>query len=149
MNHMFCFQCEQTAGGIVCTKVGVCSKKPEVAHKHDQLVSALIGLARAAKGKSPGKKTDEIVMQSLFATLTNVDFDPVRIDEFREQVEREKQKLGGAEDFNPDTLFHGETDIVSLRSTLIFGLKGMAAYAWHPTCSVKMTLRSPHGSIKV
>ena len=131
MADMFCFQCEQTAGGTGCTKVGVCSKKPEVAHKQDQLVSALIGLARAAKGKSPGKKTDELVMQSLFATLTNVDFDPVRIDEFREQVEAEKQKLGGAEDFNPDTLFHGETDIVSLRSTLIFGLKGMAAYAWH------------------
>jgi len=71
------------------------------------------------------------VMQSLFATLTNVDFDPVRIDEFREQVEAEKQRLGGAEDFNPDTLFHGETDIVSLRSTLIFGLEGMAAYALH------------------
>ena len=127
----YCFQCEQTAGGTGCTKVGVCSKKPEVAHKQDQLISALIGLARAAKGKSPGKKTDELVMQSLFATLTNVDFDPVRIDEFREQVEAEKQKLGGAEDFNPDTLFHGETDIVSLRSTLIFGLKGMAAYALH------------------
>ena len=131
MADMFCFQCEQTAGGTGCTKVGVCSKKPEVAHKQDQLISALIGLARAAKGKSPGKKTDELVMQSLFATLTNVDFDPVRIDEFREQVEAEKQKLGGAEDFNPDTLFHGETDIVSLRSTLIFGLKGMAAYALH------------------
>jgi len=131
MADMFCFQCEQTAGGTECTKVGVCSKKPEVAHKQDQLISALIGLARAAKGKSPGKKTDELVMQSLFATLTNVDFDPVRIDEFREQVEAEKQRLGGAEDFNPDTLFHGETDIVSLRSTLIFGLEGMAAYALH------------------
>ena len=131
MADMFCFQCEQTAGGTGCTKVGVCSKKPEVAHKQDRLISALIGLARAAKGKSPGKKTDAIVMQSLFATLTNVDFDLVRIDEFREMVEKEKQKLGGAEDYDPDKLFHGETDIVSLRSTLIFGLKGMAAYAWH------------------
>ena len=131
MTDMFCFQCEQTAGGTGCTKIGVCSKKPDVARKHDQLVSALIGLARAANGKSPGEKTDEIVMQSLFVTLTNVDFDPVRIDEFKALVETEKQKLGGAEDFNPDELFHGETDIVSLRSTLIFGLKGMAAYALH------------------
>jgi len=47
--------------------------------------------------------------------------DNPRIDEFREQVETEKLKLGGAEDFNPGTLFHGETDIVSLRSILIFG----------------------------
>jgi hydroxylamine reductase len=131
MTEMFCFQCEQTAGGTGCTKIGVCSKKPEVANKHDQLVSALIGLARASRGQSPGKKTDELVMQSLFATLTNVDFDPVRIDEYREQVEAEKQKLGGADDFDPDALFHGDTDIVSLRSTLIFGLKGMSAYALH------------------
>ena len=131
MNEMFCFQCEQTVGGTGCTKVGVCSKKPEVANKQDQLISALIGLARAAKGKSAGKKTDEIVMQSLFATLTNVDFDPVRIDEYMKRVKEEKQRLGGAEDFVPENLFHGETDIVSLRSTLIFGMKGMAAYAWH------------------
>jgi hydroxylamine reductase len=47
------------------------------------------------------------------------------------RVKEEKQRLGGAEDFVPVNLFHGETDIVSLRSTLIFGMKGMAAYAWH------------------
>lgn len=131
MAGMFCFQCEQTVGGVGCTKVGVCNKNAEVAHKQDQLVAALIGLARAAKGRSPGEKTDEIVMQSLFATLTNVNFDPVRIDEFIGIVEKEKQRLGGAGDFDADKLFHGETDIASLRSTLIFGLKGMAAYAWH------------------
>jgi len=50
MTDMFCFQCEQTAGGTGCTKVGVCGKKPEVAHKHDELVCALVGLARAAEG---------------------------------------------------------------------------------------------------
>jgi hydroxylamine reductase len=131
MAEMFCFQCEQTVGGTGCTKIGVCSKKPEVARKQDQLVAALIGLARASKGKSPGKRADTLVMESLFATLTNVDFDPARIDEFREQVEKEKAKLGGADDFDPDKLFHGDTDIVSLRSTLLFGIKGMAAYALH------------------
>ena len=55
MTEMFCFQCEQTAGGTGCTKVGVCGKKPEVAQKQDELTGALIGLARAAKGKTPGK----------------------------------------------------------------------------------------------
>jgi hydroxylamine reductase len=129
LTDMFCFQCNRLPEEG-CTKVGVCSK-PEVANKHDQLVSALIGLARVAKGKSPGVRTDEIVMQSLFATVTNVDFDPVRIDDFREKVEAEKQKLSEADDFDPAKLFHGETDIVSLRSTLLFGLDGMAAYAWH------------------
>jgi hydroxylamine reductase len=90
-----------------------------------------VGLARAAEGKTPGRQVDELMMQGLFATLTNVNFDPNRIDELKQQVEAEKTKLGGAEDFDPDTLFHGDTDVVSLRSTLLFGLRGMAAYAWH------------------
>ncbi len=131
MTEMFCFQCEQTAGGTGCTKVGVCGKKPEVARKQDELISALIGLGRAARGKSPGRNADELVMQGLFATLTNVDFDAERIEAYRSQVEAEKARIGGAEDFDPDKLFHGDTDTVSLRSTLLFGMKGMAAYAWH------------------
>lgn len=131
MTDMFCFQCEQTAGGTGCTKVGVCGKKPEVARKHDELICALIGLARAAEGKTPGIKADELMMQGLFATLTNVNFDPARIEDLKRQVDAEKIKLGGAKDFDPDVLFHGDTDVVSLRSTLLFGLRGMAAYAWH------------------
>lgn len=55
MSDMFCFQCEQTAGGKGCTKVGVCGKKPEVAGKQDELTCALIGLARAAANKTPHK----------------------------------------------------------------------------------------------
>ncbi len=131
MSEMFCFQCEQTAQGTGCTKVGVCGKKPEVAKKHDELTAALIGLARAAKGKSHGKATDDLMMQGLFATLTNVNFDPARIDDLKKQVEDEKKKLGDAKDYDPDKLFHGDTDVVSLRSTLLFGIRGMAAYAWH------------------
>ena len=131
MTEMFCFQCEQTAGGTGCTKVGVCGKKPEVAGRHDRLICALVGLARAAEGKKPGKAAEELMMQGLFATLTNVNFDPARIDEFIARAEAEKAKLGGAEDFKPQNLFHGETDTVSLRATLLFGMRGMAAYAWH------------------
>ena len=56
MTEMFCFQCEQTAGGTGCTKIGVCGKKPEVADKQDQLVSALIGLARAAQREITGEE---------------------------------------------------------------------------------------------
>jgi len=111
--------------------VGVCGKKPEVARKHDELTSALVGLARAATGRTPGRKADELVMQGLFATLTNTDFDPDRIEELKQQVQAEKEALGGAEDSDPDALFHGDADVVSLRSTLLFGLRGMAAYAWH------------------
>ncbi len=131
MADMFCFQCEQTAGGKGCTRLGVCGKTPELAGKHNELTAALIGLARAAQGKTPGKKANELVMQGLFATVTNVNFDPKRIEELKNQVQAEKVRLGGAADYKADELFIGEQDIVSLRSTLLFGLRGMAAYAWH------------------
>jgi hydroxylamine reductase len=128
---MFCFQCEQTAGGKGCVKSGVCGKKPDVAKKHDELTCALIGLARAAEDKTPSEKADKLVMQGLFATVTNVNFDPDRIDELIKLVEEEKEKLGSAEDFAVEDLWTQDTDVVSLRSTLLFGMRGMAAYAWH------------------
>src|ERR1039458_2833343 len=132
MPNMFCYQCEQAAGAKGCTSVGVCGKGPDVANKQDELTAALIKLGRAAsKGKKPDKKTDELVMQSLFATLTNVNFDPARIDELKAQVETAAAKLGLAETFKAGDLWQGNPDLVSLRSTLLFGLRGMAAYAWH------------------
>jgi hydroxylamine reductase len=132
MTEMFCFQCEQTAAGKGCTKVGVCGKKPEVAKKHDELTCALVGLARAAAGKTPGKAANELIMQSLFATVTNVNFDGARIEEFIKLVKAETAKLDpNAQDFPVDTLWTGDEDIVSLRSTLLLGIRGMAAYAWH------------------
>ena len=131
MTEMLCFQCEQTAGGTGCTKVGVCGKQAEIANKQNELACALVGLARATEGKTPGKNADELMMQGLFAMVTNVNFDPERIDVMKQQVKTEKNKLGGAQDLEPESLFHGDTDIVSLRSTLLFGLRGMAAYAWH------------------
>lgn len=132
MSEMFCFQCEQTAGGRGCTKMGVCGKNPNVSAKQDELTCALIGLARAATGKEPGKKAFELMMRGLFATVTNVNFDEAEIDAILKEIKAEKEKLGGADDFPAELLFRGdEEDIVSLRSTLLFGLRGMAAYAWH------------------
>jgi hydroxylamine reductase len=131
MEGMFCFQCEQTAGGKGCTRQGVCGKQPETANSHDALMGALIGLARAAQGKKYGREAKEIMMQGLFAVITNVNFDTPRIEEYIRIAQTEKEKLGGAEDFNGYDLFHGDTDAVSLRSTLLLGLRGMAAYAWH------------------
>jgi len=132
MSQMFCFQCEQTAGGKGCTVSGVCGKKPEVANKQDELTGALIGLARAAAGKTPGKAADKIMLQGLFATVTNVNFDPARIDAMIAAARAEKNKLdAAATDFPAADLWAGNEDIVSLRSTLLLGLRGMAAYAWH------------------
>jgi hydroxylamine reductase len=128
---MFCFQCEQTAGGKGCTKLGVCSKTPEVSAKQDELTAALIALARAAEKKPATRRTDELMMQGLFATVTNVNFDAARIVGLIQEVQHEKERLGGAANYDAARLFTGDQDIVSLRSTLLFGLRGMAAYAWH------------------
>ena len=127
---MFCFQCEQTAGGKACTKMGVCGKTPEVSNKQDELTCALVGLARAAKDKSSAE-ADRLMMEGLFATVTNVNFDGNRIDALKARVEAEKNRLGGAENLRLKDLWTGDEDIVSLRSTLLLGLRGMAAYAWH------------------
>ncbi|MEN6390084.1 MAG: hydroxylamine reductase [Syntrophomonas sp.] len=131
MSEMFCFQCEQTAGGKGCVKIGTCGKQPELSYKQDVLTGALIGLARAAEGKTPGKSADQVMIEGLFATLTNVNFDPARIDAYVEMVHAEKEKLGGAEDYAADALWSGDPDVVSLRSTLLLGVRGMAAYALH------------------
>jgi len=128
---MFCFQCEQTAGGKGCTKVGVCGKTPEVANKQDALTCSLIGLARAASAGKPSEKAVELMIDGLFATVTNVNFDSGRIDELRWEIEDEKYKLGWAENLPEADLWKGDPDIVSLRSTLLLGIRGMAAYAHH------------------
>ncbi|MCE5328999.1 hydroxylamine reductase [bacterium] len=131
MGDMFCFQCEQTTGGKGCLKTGVCGKKPETANRQDELTCALIGLARAALKKRASGKADELMMQGLFATITNVNFDSERIGELIMEVQKEKNNLGGADDFSTEELWAGDEDIMSLRSTLLFGMRGMAAYAWH------------------
>jgi len=132
MENMFCFQCEQTAGGKGCTVSGVCGKKPETAKKQDELTCALINLAEAADGKKTSEVTDELVLKSLFATVTNVNFDSGRIQELIDEANKQIGALGGAGgNCVPESLFKGDTDTISLRSTLLFGMRGMAAYAWH------------------
>ncbi|VBB05174.1 prismane alpha-bundle [Lucifera butyrica] len=132
MSDMFCFQCEQTAGGKGCTKIGVCGKKPEVANKQDELTCALIGLARAAAHGTPDAAVNELMLQGLFTTVTNVSFDTVPTDALIGRIHAEKEKLDRqAQDFPVAELWSGNEDIVSLRSTLLLGLRGMAAYALH------------------
>jgi len=80
---MFCYQCEQTAKGAGCTVQGVCGKRPEVAALQDLLVYATKGLAQYAhQARQLGAKDHEIdvfVLEALFSTVTNVDFDPERL----------------------------------------------------------------------
>lgn len=130
MPEMFCFQCQQTAGNKGCVRTGVCGKQPETANLQDELVCELIRLAEAAEGKGRTAEADRLLMDGLFTTLTNVNFDNDAIRRFISRVKAEQKALGGW-DGEVIELWKGETDLVSLRSTLLFGLKGMAAYAHH------------------
>ncbi|MEI6602123.1 MAG: hydroxylamine reductase [Clostridia bacterium] len=128
---MFCFQCEQTAGGKGCTKVGVCGKQPEVANMQDALTASTIEFARAAEGKCPSKEALKLMLESLFTTVTNVSFNVVDEDNLRQKIEAETMEIGGGATFEAKDLWTGDPDIISLRSTLLLGLRGMAAYAYH------------------
>ena len=133
MSEMFCFQCQQTAGGSGCVRTGVCGKQPETANLQDGLVCRLIRLAELCEEQNQRpKEVTRLLADGLFTTLTNVNFDNEAIRAFTERVEQQLHRLGGfAAGEDPGWLWQGETDTVSLRSTLLFGLKGMAAYAHH------------------
>lgn len=129
MENMFCFQCEQTAGGKGCTgKAGVCGKPADTSNLQDKLTGALIGLARIAEGAKTDKKVDRLVIEALFATLTNVDFNSGHIEELIKKVE---EVGGNAENFDMNGLWKENEDVRSLKSLILFGIKGIAAYAFH------------------
>lgn len=138
MNHkMFCFQCEQTAGCSGCTGAsGVCGKKADTAELQDKLTGALIGLARATFGNeyNVSASTDKITMEGLFTTITNVNFNNETISKMIQRVEEEKKKLsscGKTDDYDMKNLWNTDEDIRSLKSLILFGIRGMAAYAYH------------------
>ena len=104
-----------------------------------------MGLARAAEGKNTERRTDDLMMQGLFATITNVNFDAARIEELIADVQSAKATLGDAADLDPSTLWKGDPDLVSLRSLLLLGLRGIA-YAWHAAAWATAMKKSPPGS---
>jgi len=96
---MFCYQCEQTAKGTGCTSFGVCGKDPETAALQDLLVYAVQGIAMFGKrARDLGVKDREIdvfLLEALFTTVTNVDFDPERIKVFLQRAYELKEKAKG------------------------------------------------------
>ena len=92
---MFCFQCEQTAGCTGCTgNAGVCGKKADTSKLQDELTGALIGLARAIDGTAAiSKETAQVIIEGLFTTVTNVNFDDVSIENMIQKVRAEKDAL--------------------------------------------------------
>ncbi len=142
---MFCYQCEQTAACKGCTgKMGVCGKKEDTAQLQDELTGALIGLAKATDGNEHLINADatSVIISSLFATLTNVNFDNESLQALYDQVEQEKKKMvpdcfacaspcGKSDHYDMEKLWKADEDIRSLKSLILFGIRGLAAYAYH------------------
>jgi len=144
MDKMFCFQCEQTAGCTGCTgKAGVCGKTADVAKLQDELTGALIGLSRAANNAPDvNDGTWRLIIEGLFTTITNVSFNEKTLRELIDRVHKEKARLvpncsdcasacGRTDDCDINDIWNAQEDIRSLKSLILFGVRGMAAYAHH------------------
>ncbi len=132
-NKMFCFQCEQTAGCTGCTgNAGVCGKTADIAHLQDELTGALIGLARAVKDQtSVDSSVWELMIEGLFTTVTNVNFNKETISQLIKLIHEKAASYASAEDYDMNLLWNDNEDIRSLKSLILFGIRGMAAYAHH------------------
>ena len=162
--NMFCFQCQETLGNKGCTKVGVCGKPPLVANLQDLLIYSLKGISWLnLKAREKGineETTDRFLLEGLFSTVTNVNFDQeFFLERIREAVAlREKLKSGlQSAGFRPEELNHHpavswtyqtdldlinlsatvgvlttrDEDVRSLRELVTYGVKGIAAYGYH------------------
>ena len=156
---MFCYQCEQTAGGKGCTKMGVCGKTPEIAALQDLLIYQIKGISCYAKeivekGENIDKSIVIFIENSLFTTLTNVNFDAdVHVEMLRESQkikEALRRKVGKIKNDTEHATYNLseskaemlmdakkagimydkdlDPDIRSLRQTIVYGLKGISAY---------------------
>jgi len=155
---MFCYQCQETAGGKGCTVCGVCGKKPDVAAMQDLLIYVTKGLSCVAdrlrrEGQRVGKEVNHLVTMNLFVTITNANFDrQAIIERIRETLDVKRKLLSQTENasglphaalWNGDVgefdaqaaevgvLATGNEDIRSLRELITYGLKGLAAYSKH------------------
>ena len=141
---MFCFQCEQTAGCTGCMgKAGICGKTAEVAKLQDELTGALIGLARATNNAPEANEgTWQLMIEGLFTTVTNVNFNEATLRGLIGRVHTEKVRLvpdcavctspcGRSNDYDMAQLWNAQEDVRSLKSLILFGVRGMAAYAHH------------------
>ncbi len=124
---MFCNQCEETAQGIACTQRGVCGKTAATAQLQDEIIAALINLASFKPQTT--QEEDDLITEGLFLTLTNVNFDDEALAAHLKALESLVPQTGRS--FTAAQLWQGPEDVRSLRTTLLLGLKGVAAYYHH------------------
>ena len=155
---MFCYQCQETAGCKGCTVVGVCGKQPDVAAMQDLLVWVTKGISAVTtrlreEGRAVADEVNHLVTENLFTTITNANFDKVAIEKriektlemktaLWEQLERRDNLpeaagwTGEPSEFikkasEAGVLIGQNEDIISLRSLITYGLKGLSAYTRH------------------
>ncbi|NLI61372.1 MAG: hydroxylamine reductase [Clostridiales bacterium] len=155
--NMFCYQCQETARGTGCTVRGVCGKTSEVSNLQDLLIYTVKGISEiVVKGKLDVKELGDInhqVLNSLFITITNANFDDDAIEEeinlmlslrdsLREKIDVDNLHDSATFEVNSreDMLEKAKTsgilsteneDIRSLREMITYGIKGLAAYTDH------------------
>lgn len=121
---------------------GVCGKTARTAGLQDELTGALIGLARTCASNPKTENTDRLILEGLFATVTNVNFDDEAIERLIDKVRAEKEqiapgcavceaKCGNTDEYDMKRIWEAQEDIRSLKSLILFGIRGMAAYAYH------------------
>lgn len=143
---MFCFQCEQTVGGIGCrNEIGVCGKKAETAKLQDKLTGALItfGSAIFSGHLSNTEKNQKLIITGLYYTVTNVNFDNKSISKLTEEIEKQLHNIpkhncqlcnkfiSPHKIFDTEILWSLDEDIRSLKALILFGIRGIAAYAYN------------------
>ncbi len=155
---MFCYQCQETAGCKGCTVVGVCGKQPDVAAMQDLLVWVTKGISAVTtrlreEGRAVADEVNHLVTENLFTTITNANFDKAAIEKriektlemktaLWEQLERRDNLpeaagwTGEPSEFikkasEAGVLIGQNEDIISLRSLITYGLKGLSAYTRH------------------
>ena len=155
---MFCYQCQETAGCKGCTVVGVCGKQPDVAAMQDLLVWMTKGISAVTtrlreEGRAVADEVNHLVTENLFTTITNANFDKAAIEKriektlemktaLWEQLERRDNLpeaagwTGEPSEFikkasEAGVLIGQNEDIISLRSLITYGLKGLSAYTRH------------------
>jgi len=160
--NMFCYQCQEASRGAGCTLRGTCGKTDDTARMQDLLMYALKGIAlvnaEARKAGINDEETDSFVIEGLFSTITNVNFDKNYFVEkvkealaLRESIKAQLQRINvNVEDLHDSVKWYADSeeefdrkaqqvgilsteneDIRSLQSLVTFGVKGMAAYAYH------------------
>ena len=125
MEKMFCFQCEQTAQCKGCTVQGVCGKAADTANLQDDLTSKTIEFANCADCT---EENTNLIIEALFTTITNVNFDNNSIKKLTEKI---SEKIPCDNRFDIKSVWECNEDIRSLKSLILFGLKGIAAYTYH------------------